>query len=277
VTLPCIIALGVGGTGGDAGLTTPGASLGIASVPNLRDVGGYKTRDTFMVRHGVVYRSGRLSPISTADTAKIAALGLKTAFDLRMANERSARPDQLPAGVNNVWLNVLADVKGDSAAEFRALITKPKEANKILGGGKVEMLLIKVYRDFITLPSANRAYHQLFVALGNPSGVPALFHCTAGKDRTGWAAAALLTLLGVPEQTVYEDYLRSNEYIHPADQKFIDQFIAAGGEASIPQDLVGVKVAYLKASFDEMHAKYGSIEAYFGDGLGIDAAAQQRL
>jgi protein-tyrosine phosphatase len=230
-----------------------------------------------MVRCGVAYRSNRLNPISPADMAKIAALGLKNDFDLRTADERSARPDQLPPGVNSVWLDVLADVKRDSAAALRELITKPVEANKVLGGGKSEMLLIKVYRAFITLPSANAAYHQLFVALGTPSGVPALFHCSAGKDRTGWGAAALLMLLGVPEQKVYEDYLRSNEYILPADQKFIDQFIAAGGEASIPHDLVGVKEAYLRASFDEMHAKYGTIEGYFADGLGIDAAGQQRL
>jgi protein-tyrosine phosphatase len=107
--------------------------------------------------------------------------------------------------------------------------------------------------------------------------VPALFHCTTGKDRAGWAAAALLTLLRVPEQQVYEDYLRSNEYILPPYQKFIDQFVAGGGEPSIPQDLLGVKAAYLKVSFDEMHAKYGTVEAYFADGLGIDDAGQQRL
>lgn len=107
--------------------------------------------------------------------------------------------------------------------------------------------------------------------------MPALFHCTTGKDRAGWAAAALLTLLRVPEQQVYEDYLRSNEYILPPYQKFIGQFVAGGGEPSIPQDLLGVKAAYLKVSFDEMHAKYGTVEAYFADGLGIDDAGQQRL
>jgi protein-tyrosine phosphatase len=277
------LALGISGAGGDAvaqqaaSLGPAGTSLGIASVPNLRDVGGYKTSDGFVVRYGVAYRSNQLDPISTADMAKIATLGLKNDFDLRTEAERSARPDQLPPGVNSVWLNVLADVKGDSAAELQGLITRPKEANEVLGGGKAEALFIKVYGEFITLPSANTAYHQLFIQLGTPSEVPALFHCTTGKDRTGWAAAALLTLLGVPEQQVYEDYLRSNDYILPAYQKFIDQFVAGGGEASIPQDLLGVKTAYLKSSFDEMNAKYGTIEAYFADGLGIDAAGQRAL
>jgi protein-tyrosine phosphatase len=115
---------------------SPGTGLGIASVPNLRDLGGYRTRDGSAVRYGVAYRSNQLNPISPDDMAKIAALGLKNDFDLRTADERGARPDQLPAGVNNVWLNVLADVKGTSAAELQHLIAKPKEANEVLGGGK---------------------------------------------------------------------------------------------------------------------------------------------
>ena len=258
-------------------MLSPGTSLGIKSVPNLRDLGGYKAPDGSMVRYGIAYRSDQLNPISGDDMKKIVALGLKNDFDLRTAEERSKRPDELPPGVNNVWLNVLADVKGTSAAELQDLIANPKEANEVLGGGKAEALFIKVYKEFITLPSANRSYHELFVALGNSGDEPALFHCTTGKDRTGWAAAALLTLLGVPEQLVYQDYLRSNEYILPAYQPLIDRFVKAGGEASIPEDLLGVKAAYLKASFDEMHAKYGTIEAYFADGLGIDKAAQQTL
>jgi len=260
-----------------AATNPPGTSLGVASVPNLRDLGGYKTREGSVVRYGIAYRSDQLNPVSSDDMAKIAALGLRNDFDLRTADERSERPDQLPPGVNNVWLNVLADVNGTNAAALQKLITKPKEANEVLGGGKAEALFIKVYKDMVTLPSANQSYHQLFVELGSSSDVPALFHCTTGKDRTGWAAAALLTLLGVPEQQVYEDFLRSNEYVLPAYQKFIDQFVAAGGEPSIPQDLLGVKAAYLKASFDEMHAKYGTIEVYFADGLRIDEAGQQRL
>jgi protein tyrosine/serine phosphatase len=67
---------------------------------------------------------------------------------------------------------------------------------------------VKTYREFITLPSANAAFHQLFVDLGDKDQLPALFHCTTGNDRTGWASAALLTLLGIPEDEVYKDYLQ---------------------------------------------------------------------
>ena len=80
-----------------------------------------------------------------------------------------------------------------------------------MGGGKIEATFVKSYRDFVTLPSAKTAYRELFISLADQNKLPALFHCTTGKDRTGWAAAALLTLLDVPKKTVMEDYLRSND------------------------------------------------------------------
>ena len=73
------------------------------------------------MRYGIAYRSDQLNPVSSDDMAKIAALGLRNDFDLRTADERSERPDQLPPGVNNVWLNVLADVNGTNAAALQKL------------------------------------------------------------------------------------------------------------------------------------------------------------
>jgi protein-tyrosine phosphatase len=256
---------------------TPGTSLGIASVPNLRDVGGYTTVDGSVVRRGVAYRSNQLNPVTADDMKKIAALGLKNDFDLRTAEEREAKPDELPAGVKNVWLNVLADAKGVSAAEVEKLLNDPKAANEALGGGKAAAAMAKNYREIITLPSANAAFRQLFVELGDKNQLPSLYHCTTGKDRTGWASAALLTLLGVPEGKVYEDFLRSNEYILPAYKSYIEHFVAAGGDPSIPRDLLGVKADYLRAAFDQVTSQYGNIENYFDKGLGIDAAGQEKI
>jgi len=127
------------------------------------------------------------------------------------------------------------------------------------------------------LPSAKEAFRKLFLSLGDRKQLPALFHCTTGKDRTGWAAAALLTLLGVPKDKVYEDFLRSNDYIIPAYQKAIGAFVAAGGDPTIPAAIVGVKKEYLDAAFDEVQKSYGSIEKYFSEGLGIDAAQQKAI
>jgi protein-tyrosine phosphatase len=156
-------------------------------------------------------------------------------------------------------------------------MVNPTQANAALGGGKVEAMFAEAYRDFVILPSAQAAYAQLFAALGEQDTLPALFHCTTGKDRTGWAAAALLLLLGVPEDVVMQDFLRSNEYLLPAHQEQIDAFVAAGGDPAIPPAILGVKADYLEAALAEMEQQYGTIERYFAEGLGIDAAGQQAL
>src|SRR4029450_8167484 len=143
-----------------------------------------------------------------------------------------AQPDQIPEGVNWVGLDVLADGAPASMSRLSAL-RDPTTAGDSLGGGKVEAIFTDIYRAIVSLPSARRADGDLFTALADSGHTPALFHCTTGKDRTGWASAALLTLLGVPQDTVLQDYLRSNDYILPYYQKAIDAFVAAGGEPGI--------------------------------------------
>lgn len=255
----------------------PGKSIGIVSIPNLRDMGGYKTTNGATIARGLVYRSNQLYNISASDMLLLAKLNLKSDFDLRTATERKAKPDELPVGVNNVWLDVMADDPTSGPANLIVLLSDPQKANTDLGDGKVEDMFKVAYRQFISLPSAQIAFRELFLSLGDKNQLPALFHCTTGKDRTGWAAAALLTLLGVPMETVMEDYLRSNDYILPMYQTDINNFVAAGGQASIPQALFGVKEEYLNAAFDEMQTKYGSIENYFSKGLGITVVQQTAL
>lgn len=257
--------------------TKPGQNLGIASVPNLRDMGGYETSDGKTVAPHLVYRSSQLSKISPDDMKKLAGLKLRNAYDLRTAEERKARPEELPPGVNHVVLDVLADSPQAEPAQLEKLMQDPKKASAVLRGGKVEAKFKASYREFVSLPSARREFRKLFLALGDRKQLPALFHCTTGKDRTGWAAAAFLTLLGVPRDTVMEDYLRSNDYILPAYQKAIDGFAAAGGDPEIPRAILGVKKEYLEAAFDEMQTRYGSIETYFSEGLGIDTVRQKAL
>ena len=265
------------GHGHGATEATTGQGLDIKSVPNLRDLGGYKTSDGATVASGLVYRANQLSGISPDDMEKIAKLNLKNAYDLRTAEERDKRPDELPPGVNYVVVDVLADSPQAGPAQLEKLMQDPKAENVELGGGKVEAGCQKSYREFVSLPSAQREFSKMFLALGDKKQLPAVFHCTTGKDRTGWAAAALLTLLGVPKDVVMEDYLRSNDYILPAYQKVIDGFVAAGGDPEIPRAILGVKKEYLDAAFDEMQKKYGTIEKYFAEGLGIDAAKQKAL
>lgn len=248
------------------------------SVVNLRDAGGYPTRGGGRVRTGILYRSNELTKIIADDMHKIAALQLKYVYDLRTPDERFANPDELPAGVNYLVLDVAADSKMQvSPAKIReVLMTDPKSIDDP-GGRKFAALFKQGYRDFVSLPSARAAYRDLFMAMSSMSNLPALFHCTGGKDRTGWANAALLTLIGVPGDIVMNDYLLSNDYIIPKYQFAIDAFTGRGGDPEIIMALLSVRPEYLNESFDEVRTRYGTIEAYFADGLGIDKDMQQAL
>jgi len=278
-----LVAVPAQARGGDNTLPRldPGQSLGIALdiavLSNLRDVGGYAARDGATVARGLVYRSNTFNPMRPEDIEKLERLGLKSNYDLRTNAEVKAKPDQMPPGVRYHQLDVLADAKSNAAARIEALLHDPKKANAELGGGKIEALFKKGYREFISLPSARSAYRSLFLALADRSRLPAVFHCTTGKDRTGWAAAALLSLLGVPRDEVMADFMRTNDYTLPQFRSKIDEFAAAGGERAIAEAILGVKPEYLEASFDEMQQRYGTIERYFSEGLGIDSAGQFAL
>ena len=116
-----------------------------------------------------------------------------------------------------------------------------------------------------------------FAGIADAANRPALIHCTTGKDRTGWAAATLLMVLGVSDDDVMRDYLLTNVELMPVMQTVLDKFQAAGGDPQLLLPVVGVEADYLDAALDEMRSKYGTVEEYFTTALGIDAALQQTL
>jgi len=142
----------------------------------------------------------------------------------------------------------------------------------MLDGDATLALFEDTYRAFVSLPSALAGYRRLYSDLSQCEHRPALFHCTTGKDRTGWAAAALLLLLGVPNEQVMEDFLLTNTELLPALRPVFDRFQAAGGDPTLLEPILGVRVEYLEASLDEMRNRFGTIENYFTNGLGLDAA-----
>jgi len=253
------------------------ASFRIQTVPNLRDLGSHMTQSGGRVRSGLLYRSEHLGRVSGPDRQALASLGLKTIFDLRTAEEIVENPDQLPAGAQHIVIDVLADEQQAAPAELLHLLSNPREANDRFGGGKIDELFTAGYRAFVTLPSARAGYNRLLTALADAENLPALFHCTTGKDRTGWAAAALLTFCGVSTADVLDDYLLSNDYILPEYQALITQFTAAGVEKEILLSILGVRQEYIQAAFTEMQDQFGDIEGYFNIGLGIDSARRQAL
>jgi protein-tyrosine phosphatase len=256
---------------------TAGEAIPVASLPNLRDVGGWPTRDGRTVRRGLVYRSVALNRLADGDLAAVEAIGLRTVYDLRTEAERAAGPDRALTGVENVVADVLADSSDAAPAELAGLLTNPAKAQELLGEGKVDTLFTGAYREIVSLPSALAGYRELFTGLGDSDRRPALYHCTTGKDRTGWATAALLTLLGVERELVMQEYLLTNEQLVPALEPIFERFEAAGGDRAVLMPVLGVEASYLDASFHEMHDRFGTIEGYFAEGLGIDAAAQDAL
>ena len=234
--------------------------LGLASDPNLRDVGGYRTTDGQWVRMGVVYRSQALS-LSSADLSVVNTLGITADYDLRTTAEIAQAPDVVPASATYTNLNVLADVS------LTPTLTSPAAA---------EQYMQEMEQDFVTDSTARAAFGALLTGIADSDGA-VLYHCTAGKDRTGWATAVLLTLLGVPQDTVTQDYLLSNTYYFdsPAVQALLKEMPAA--EAAVYTPVLEVQASYLQAGLAQVTASYGSMYNYAVHGLGLSPQTIAKL
>ncbi|MGW6418815.1 tyrosine-protein phosphatase [Streptomyces sp. NPDC055055] len=228
---------------------------------NVRDAGGYRTGDGRWVRMGEVYRSDSLDRLTDADLATLRRLGVRTVFDLRTESERSSAPDRVPAGATRVVADVLA-----GSGTFTAMPRTPAEAEAMMVAGN---------RFMVSGGTARAAYTTVLDGIGDDGRRGVLFHCTAGKDRTGWSNAALLTALGVPEETVMADYLASNTYRAAANEAVLSHLPA--GQAAVYKPLLDVRPGYLNASFDEVEEEYGSFPAYLREGLGIDGRELREL
>lgn len=249
----------------------------IATLPNLRDVGGHPTRDGGRVRAGLLFRSTDLSRLDDAGAADLERLGVRTVFDLRSAAEREGRPDRLPEGAEHVIVDVLRDSAGLTPADMERVLATPEGAAQALGNGRAERFFVDAYREFVELPSARAAYGRLFRELARPARRPALVHCTTGKDRTGWATATLLLLLGVPDEVVMEEYLLSGPVMAALFAPHLAAFEALGGDPALLRPLVEVRAGYLEAGLAAMRESYASVERYVGDGLGVDGATREAL
>lgn len=258
--------------------TSPAADpLAFPSIPNLRDVGGRATRSGRRVRTGLLYRSSGLGAIAPDDVGALARLGIRTVYDLRMAREQATAPDRLPPGARHVPVDVLADWTDGGPARLFGWFQDPPAARGLLAAGGAEALWVEQYRAFVRRPGARAAFGVLFRDLATDAHRPALVHCATGKDRTGWAAAALQLLLEVPEAAVMEDFLESRRHLAPLVEPMLAAFASRGGDPDLLAPIVDVRPGYLEAAMDEVRAAYGSIEGYFGDGLGVDPATQDQL
>ena len=256
----------------------------IDGVVNLRELGGVRTAAGRTVRPGRLYRSGHLGALAAAGTdgpsddvaTAFEATGIATVFDLRTVAEVTRSPDQVPPGVQVIHLDVLADARESIAAHLQEIFADPASAARVFAEGIVDRHYERTYRNLVQLDSARSAYHELFTTMAKLDH-PVLFHCTAGKDRTGWAAASLLLLLGVDEDAVIEEYLRSNAPVLRGFAPYLQQFADMGGDPAVLEPAFLVQPSYLHTAFDAVREEYGDIEGYFDRALGVDAEARDRL
>ena len=249
--------------------TDASRAIAIASVPNLRDVGGLPIADGRTVRTGLLYRSAALDGLDAADAAAFAGLGIRTIYDFRTDAERVQRPDRVPPGTRHVAADVLENMAGHKPGQIMAIMRNPATAHAAFGDGKGTAMFVDQYRDFVRLDSARRAFGQAFASVIDEGSRPVLIHCTGGKDRTGWAAAALQLVLGVPADLVMADYLASNDHLRPGFESHFAEFEASGDDSEVLSSFLWVRPEYLDAGMDEMRRTFGTLDRYFVDGLGL--------
>lgn len=241
----------------------PSRVLPLQGGQNFRDLGGYRTIDGRTVRWRVLFRSGAMDRLTAADFAYLGRLGIRTVCDLRSTDERKAAPVRWPGGKTP---RVFADdyAFGDVGFDFR------QAANWT--GDDARARMAATYSQ--TLDKFNGQYRRMFDELV-AGRAPLAFNCSAGKDRTGVAAALILTALGVPRETVIEDYLLSNRYFDSRRGMVADDPAFAAWRQLPPDALkamMGVDRSYIEAAFRVIDAHPGGTEGYLRDRLGLDPA-----
>ncbi|MBC2102382.1 tyrosine-protein phosphatase [Listeria marthii] len=238
--------------------------LPLESVFNFRDMGGYESENGKHVKWGKLYRSSNLVNINEADAALLQKLHIKWICDLRSSSEVKAQPTPAIEGVLNKHIPI-----GTAKNEETKL---PVTDDKTI----YEPLMGESYRVFV---QSVEGFKEIFTEVleDTKAGLPFVFHCTAGKDRTGVLGALLLTLLDVPEKTIFDDYAITNRYQDDI-LKEMGGIVAlfAGGAEKIDLEtfrpMAEARPEYLEIAFDEMKKQYGSVADYLEKGIGITAS-----
>ncbi|WP_158305698.1 MULTISPECIES: tyrosine-protein phosphatase [unclassified Nocardioides] len=239
----------------------PTELLRLASADNFRDVAGtglgLPTRDGGRVRRGVFYRSNELQ-LTHEDARSLAGLGIRAIHDLRSSPEIEAHPDVDVPGAT--WRH--AEVTG-VPMETVATLHDVEAAHRVMH---------EVYVAFVRSAAARASYAGLLTELAT-GAVPQLFHCTAGKDRTGWAAALLLEIAGVDRDAILADYLVTNEVSSATREKYLALVAEHLGPelVAVYEPTMVVEESYLRAGYAAAEEDYGSVDGYLRSGLGLGA------
>lgn len=243
--------------------------LKLEGAPNFRDLGGYKTVDGRSVKWGLFFRSDNLHHLTDQDLARISDLGIRLVCDFRGPEEKAEEPDRLPASSPPRLAELEIWDPSFSAKGFREQMFSGDFDELDLGE-----ILVEGNRLFATRFSP--LYAEMFELIMQPKNLPAVVHCTAGKDRAGFASALILRVLGVPMETIYDDFLLTNFYTkEKIDRAVLITRLLTLFRASEEQlrAVMGVERRFLEAGFEEIDKQYGSFKNYRRNILGISDSA----
>jgi protein-tyrosine phosphatase len=248
--------------------------------PNFRDVGGYETADGGTVKWGQVYRSGQMPDLTDADVKRLEALALRTVVTFLVPKEiEKYGADRLPEGASEVRL----PITGELAEELSL------QAGRAIKTGDFSGLPADLNPEFhrLLLDDGREEYAALLRELSDPSNRPLAYHCSHGVHRTGTATAILLSALGVPWETIREDYLLSNVYRAEEIEEQLERIRGkVASDKGIPPDQVDMTNVnafykleghYIDGTLEKAVEEYGSMGAFIRDGLGITDAEIARL
>lgn len=246
--------------------------LDLEGAYNFRDLGGYRTTSGKTIKPGMLYRSEALAQLTDRDYEKLASLKIKVLCDFRGDDEIKRAPTKWRSSEIEVFPQPIP-AGGNTSSIMGKLIqgAPPAEMKAIMAG---------LYGQFAT---GNAASYQKLLRRMLNGGLPVLYHCTAGKDRTGVFTAFLMTILGASKETVMEDYLLTNKYV--LTEKAIAT-MAAGlknyGLTTVPpmeslKPLLGVEPEYLNATFEAIDKEFGNFDEFRRKALGLTDADVTRL
>jgi protein-tyrosine phosphatase len=238
---------------------SPARHLNLAGASNFRDLGGYATQDGRTVRWRQIFRSNHLAHLTDDDAVMLRSLGVKSAFDFRGAGERT----EALCGISDITVHSLP-VEPTVVAALRAIAA----GGTPLSAEHAVEVMRDSYRSYVQRNTPR--FRTLFAHLLEDRA-PLVIHCTAGKDRTGFACALILHTLGVPDDVISEDYLLTNQFYRR------DPNSASDLPDHVKQVLGSVQPAFLSAAFEAIDADYGSLETYLRDGIGLGAAERTAL
>jgi protein-tyrosine phosphatase len=244
-------------------------TLPLEGSPNFRDLGGYQTEDGRRVKWGYLYRSGQLSRLSDLDRALLADVALDVVCDFRRQEEQERDPSLLPQP--GPQLLSLSITPGSNASFF----SQAGDSDAVDRQAMFDFM-VDINRDFV-LEQCD-AYSRMFRALLAREDTRMLVHCAAGKDRTGFAAALLLLVLGVPRETVMQDYLLTAQYFIAEQQlQYLRDKYEMDLEAENLMPVLQVFPEYLQAALDTIDEEFDSVEDYLEQALGVEPEQQELL